>query len=109
MVDTSLGISSVIQDIQAQRSSMTSMGRTTTDRAENTFSAIFDQMVNLVGETDSLAAEAEKAEIDFSLGNADSTHEVTVAQQKALVSLQYTVAVKNALMEAYQEIMNIQI
>lgn len=109
MVDTSLGISSVIQDIQAQRSSMTSMGRTTTSGAENTFSAIFDQMVNLVGETDSLAAEAEKAEIDFSLGNADSTHEVTVAQQKALVSLQYTVAVKNALMEAYQEIMNIQI
>ena len=66
-------------------------------------------MVNLVGETDSLAAEAEAAEIDFSLGNAESTTEVTVAQQKALVSLQYTVAIKNALMDAYQEIMNIQI
>ena len=77
--------------------------------ANNAFSSIFDQMVNLVGETDALSAEAEKAEINFSLGNAESTHEVTVAQQKALVSLQYTVAVKNALMDAYREIMNIQI
>lgn len=80
-----------------------------TEGTENAFSSIFDQMVNLVGETDSLAAEAEKAEIEFALGQADSTHEVTIAQQKALVSLQYTVAIKNALMDAYKEIMNIQI
>ncbi len=109
MVDTSLGISSVIQNIQAQKDSISSLGTKSTESTQNTFSAIFDQMVNLVGETDSLAADAEEAEINFSLGNADSTHEVTVAQQKALTSLQYTVAVKNALMEAYQEIMNIQI
>ncbi len=109
MVDTSLGISSVIQSIQSQKDSIASLGTKSTESTQNTFSAIFDQMVNLVGETDSLAAEAEEAEINFSLGNADSTHEVTVAQQKALTSLQYTVAVKNALMEAYQEIMNIQI
>ena len=109
MVDTSLGISSVLQSIQGQKTNLTSLGSSSTQGAENTFSAIFDQMLDLVGETDSLAADAEEAEINFSLGKADSTHEVTVAQQKALTSLQYTVAVKNALMEAYQEIMNIQI
>ena len=109
MVDVSAGISSVIQDIQARKEFLVSSGASNVKEAGNTFSTIFDQMVNLVGETDTMAAEAEKAEINFSLGNADSTHEVTVAQQKALVSLQYTVAVKNALMEAYQEIMNIQI
>lgn len=109
MIDVATGISTVIQDIQTKKSDMISMGTSQVAEANNTFSAIFDQMVNLVGETDSLAAEAEAAEIDFSLGNADSTHEVTIAQQKALVSLQYTVAVKNALMDAYQEIMNIQI
>ena len=109
MVDTSLGISSVLQGIQSQKNNLTALGKTSTQGAENTFSAIFDQMLDLVGETDSLAADAEEAEINFSLGKADSTHEVTIAQQKALTSLQYTVAVKNALMEAYQEIMNIQI
>lgn len=109
MVDVATGISTVIQDIQTRKNDMVGMGTSQVNGANNTFSAIFDQMVNLVGETDSLAAEAEAAEINFSLGKADSTHEVTVAQQKALVSLQYTVAIKNALMDAYHEIMNIQI
>ena len=108
MIDVTAGISSAIQDIQTKRDSILKSQYEINENG-NAFSAIFDQMVNLIGETDSLAAEAEAAEINFSLGNADSTHEVTVAQQKALVSLQYTVAVKNALMDAYQEIMNIQI
>ncbi len=82
---------------------------TKTDGYTDSFSQILSSAMDMVNETDSLAAQAEQAEIDFSLGNADSTHEVTVAQQKAYLSLQYTVAVKNALMSAYQEIMNIQI
>lgn len=109
MVDVTSGISSAILDIQQKKNTLINSGTETTEGTSNAFSAIFDQMVNLVGETDSLAAEAEAAEINFSLGNAESTHEVTVAQHKALVSLQYTVAVKNALLDAYKEIMNIQI
>lgn len=108
-MDISTNISSVISGIQEKRNTMINGGTSTTGETNNAFSAIFDQMVNLVGETDALSAKAEQAEIDFSLGNAESTHEVTIAQQKALVSLQYTVAVKNALMDAYREIMNIQI
>lgn len=73
------------------------------------FSTVLSTAMNLVKETDDLSQAAEQAEINFSLGNADSTHEVTVAQQKAYLSLQYTVAVKNALISAYKEIMNIQI
>ena len=62
MVDTSLGISSLLQGIQSQKSNLTSVGTASTQGAENTFSAIFDQMLDLVGETDSLAADAEEAE-----------------------------------------------
>lgn len=80
-----------------------------TGEYKDSFSHILSSAMDLVGETDSLAKVAEQAEIDFSLGNADSTHEVTIAQQKAYLSLQYTVAVKNALISAYKEIMNIQI
>lgn len=108
-MDVSTSISSVITGIQGKRDILINKNNESLDGASNAFSTIFDQMLNLVSETDALSAEAEAAEINFSLGNADSTHEVTVAQQKALVSLQYTVAVKNALMEAYREIMNIQI
>ena len=39
----------------------------------------------------------------------NSLHDLMVAQQKANVSLQYTVAVKNTAVEAYRSIMNMQI
>ncbi len=73
------------------------------------FAQILDSAMNLIKETDSLSRDAEQAAVDFTLGNTDSTHELTVAQQKAYISLQYTVAVKNAFLDAYKEIMQIQI
>ncbi|MBQ1193025.1 MAG: flagellar hook-basal body complex protein FliE [Lachnospiraceae bacterium] len=75
----------------------------------DSFSEIFSSALNMVNETNALAEKAEQAEINFSLGNADSITDVTIAQQKAYLSLQYTVAVKNAIMSAYKEIMNIQV
>lgn len=88
---------------------MTNKETASTGSYSDSFSKILSSAMDMVNETDSLAAQAEQAEINFSLGNADSTHEVTIAQQKAYLSLQYTVAVKNALISAYKEIMNIQI
>lgn len=76
---------------------------------DNSFSTILNSAMDLVQETDNLAQDSEQAAIDFTLGNTDSTHELTVAQQKAYLSLQYTVAVKNGFLDAYKEIMQIQI
>lgn len=80
-----------------------------TGTGTESFETIFNSAMNLIGETDKLAAAAEEAAIDYSLGNTESTHELTIAQQKAYLSLQYTVAVKNGLLSAYKEIMNIQV
>ena len=88
---------------------MTDKNTTATGSYNNSFSKILSSAMDMVNETNDLAAKAEQAEINFSLGKADSTHEVTIAQQKAYLSLQYTVAVKNALISTYKEIMNIQI
>ncbi len=79
------------------------------DEGTKSFETIFNSAMNMISETDKLAAEAEEAALDFSLGNTESTHELTIAQQKAYLSLQYTVAVKNGLLDAYKEIMNMQI
>lgn len=73
------------------------------------FETIFNSAMDLISETDELAAAAEEAAVDFALGNSESTHELTIAQQKAYLSLQYTVAVKNGLLDAYNEIMNMQV
>lgn len=79
------------------------------DEGNSSFETIFNSAMNMITETDKLAAKAEEAAIDFSLGKTESTHELTIAQQKAYLSLQYTVAIKNGLLDAYKEIMNIQI
>jgi len=75
---------------------------------ETAFGNVLQSAMNMVKETDTLAKNAEKAALSFAMGEATSTHDLTVAQQKALTSLQYTVAVRNAVMDAYKEIMQIQ-
>ena len=102
MADTT-GLSGVGLDFysDALKSVMTNGVNTdSTDVAEGntSFDKILNSAMNLVSETDSLAAKAEEEAIDFTLGNTQSTHEMAIAQQKAYISLQYTVAVKNAQM-----------
>lgn len=79
------------------------------DSNKSSFSTILDSAMNTIKETDSLSQQAEQAAMDFTLGNTDSIHELTIAQQKTYLSLQYTVAIKNAFLDAYKEIMQIQI
>lgn len=72
------------------------------------FDAILQQAVNMVSETNDYQNAAESAEIQFALGESTSTHELLVAQEKANVALQYTVAVRDKVLDAYREIMNMQ-
>lgn len=71
------------------------------------FEMIFESAKNMVNETNALSNLAEEAEIQYAVGANTSTHDLQAAQQKANISLQYTVAVRNAVMDAYKEIMNL--
>ncbi len=73
-----------------------------------TFENLFQSALSMVKETNDLSNAAEEAEISYALGLSDNTHELQVAQQKANLSLQYTVAVRNKVLDAYKEIMNLQ-
>ena len=74
----------------------------------NTFDMLFDSALSMVNETNQLTNAAEEEEMKYALGISTSTHDLQVAQSKANVSLQYTVAVRNKVVEAYKEIMNLQ-
>lgn len=78
---------------------------------ENTdFAAILKNAIEgTVGSTQSLIDESESAEIDFALGNADNTNELGIAQRKASLAVAYTVALRDRFLDAYREIMQIQI
>lgn len=73
-----------------------------------TFEALFDSAVSMIRETNGLSNQAEEEEMKYALGMSDNTHDLQQAQQKANISLQYTVAVRNAVLDAYKEIINLQ-
>lgn len=81
-----------------------------TQKAEGTlFDAFLNSAINNINSTNSLLSDAEDEEIKFALGEVENSHDLTIALQKASTALQYTVAIKNKLLEAYKEIMQIQI
>lgn len=75
----------------------------------DTFANALDSAMGMVNETNSYINKAESEEIRFALGEAENTHDLQVAQYKANSALQFTVAVRDKAIEAYKEIMNMQI
>lgn len=72
------------------------------------FESVFQTALKMVDETNALSNRAESEEIRFLLGEAENTHDLLIAQEKANVALQYTVAVRDKVQEAYREIMQMQ-
>ena len=96
-----LGVSS-----QEFAAAVTNDGKT--QGTDTGFDTVLSQAINLVTETNDTQNDAESAEIKFALGVSNSTHELLVAQEKANIALAFTVAVRDKVMEAYKEIMNMQ-
>lgn len=80
-----------------------------TEKSDTSFDAIFQSALNLVNETNDLSSAAEAEELNMALGYSDNANDLTTALTKAELAVQYTVAVKNKVLEAYKEIMNIQV
>lgn len=73
------------------------------------FESFLNSAINSINTTNTYLSDAENEEIRFALGETENTHDLTIALQKASTALQYTVAVRDRLLEAYKEIMNMQI
>ena len=69
---------------------------------ENLFGSILDAAVNLL-------STQENEELKWMMGISENTHDLTIAVGKAQTALNYTVAVRDKLLEAYKEIMQMQI
>lgn len=83
------------------------------DRQKKTTGTMFDAFLNTaidnIRTTNSYLSDAEDEEIKFALGETENTHDLMIALQKASTALQYTVAIRDKLMDAYREIMQMQI
>lgn len=73
------------------------------------FENLLSSAINMYKEADDLQNAAEESEINFALGYASNVHDLADIQRKASIALQYTVKVTNKALEAYKELMNMQI
>ncbi|HHT98095.1 MAG TPA: flagellar hook-basal body complex protein FliE [Clostridiales bacterium] len=77
-------------------------------KKNETFENIFESIKNMVNETSKYNDIAQQEEMAYAMGIKNNTHDLAVAQQKANLSLQYTVSIRNHILDAYKEIMNMQ-
>lgn len=73
------------------------------------FDSLLTTAIENLSTTNAYLSDAENEEIKWALGETENTHDLTIALQKASTSLQYTVAIRDKLLEAYKEIMQMQI
>ena len=76
---------------------------------DDSFSSVLSAAMKSLDETNELQNKAEAEEIRFALGEAENTHDLLVAETKANIALQYTVAVRDKLIDGYKEIMQMSI
>ena len=74
----------------------------------NLFGSILDTAVGNINNTNELLSAQENEELKWMMGISENTHDLTIAVGKAQTALNYTVALRDKLLEAYKEIMQIQ-
>ncbi len=62
-----------------------------------------------LSEVNELQAEADELANGLASGDAVEIHQAMIAMQKASTALQFTIQVRNKIIEAYQEIMRMQV
>lgn len=76
------------------------------DEGNLSFSSILDKLTATADATQQAAAVENLALLS---GTADDVHSVVLAAEKADVTLSLTVAIRNKALDAYKEIMNMQV
>ncbi|MCR5790828.1 MAG: flagellar hook-basal body complex protein FliE [Lachnospiraceae bacterium] len=94
--------SPVIADAAARSS-------TASPATDEGFASILDSAISNLNETNTLLNKSDEEKMKFAMGLSDSTHELSIAAAKASTALSYTVALRDRFIEAYRELMQIQV
>jgi len=68
-----------------------------------------DFLNNAIKDVNKLQIESEQLNQAFAIGLNDNLHQVMIASEKADIALQFTVQIRNKVLEAYQEIMRMPV
>jgi flagellar hook-basal body complex protein FliE len=84
---------------------ITEIGRENADQ-NVTFSDVLNR---LQAPAEDSIEQAQQAQLSLLSGEADSVHSVVLAAEKADIALQTTVTIRNKVIDAYNEIMRMQL
>ena len=76
---------------------------------QSPFSAFFNAAMGMVQDANRIATQAEQMQIDFATGRLDDILAVQMAMDRASNALTFTTQITNRVIEAYREIMRMQI
>lgn len=68
-----------------------------------------EMLTQAISETNQAQLDADGAVTDLATGRADNLHEVTLAMEEADISMRMLVQMRNKAVEAYQEIVRMQV
>lgn len=76
---------------------------------ENATKSFSEFLSDAINKTNDLQLQADNIADDFAAGRTDNIHEVMIAAEKADVALQFTMQIRTKILDAYNEIMRMQI
>ncbi len=80
------------------------------DNVDNNKTLNFGEILNnAINSVNDLQIESRNLGLDLAVGKTDNIHEVVIAGEKADIALQLMMQVRNKIMDAYSEIMRMQI
>lgn len=77
--------------------------------AENGSVSFADYLKDAVGNVNSSITDAQDMQQKLATGQIDDIHSVMIAAEKSDLALQFTLAIRNKVMDAYSEIMRMQV
>ena len=78
-------------------------------RRTQVFDDVLSSAVEMINRSNALSQQADVAQLDFAMGRNDNFLTVILAQERAYSSMNFTVNVISRAVQAYQEIMRMQV
>lgn len=99
-----------IQNVSSDVVKKALFGNSTSENDDNNiFSTFLDAAVHNINDTNIALSNQENEIMKWAMGISENPHDLTIAAGKADFALNYTIALRDKLLDAYKEIMQMQI
>jgi flagellar hook-basal body complex protein FliE len=85
------------------------MNSTTTEKSSSVQKSFADTLNEAIGSVNQMQVAADKGMQDLATGRTDNIADVMIATEKADIALKLMVQVRNKIIDAYQEVMKMQV